>query len=116
VSVAIVDGPAIIAGYAYRLQIEADSPLFPEGAVFGAQVRSKLSATSVIATLTTANGGILRVSDTVLELAIAPEATASLGAGSVVLDVVRTDLMPPRHLSFFLEVPVVLPVTRGVLS
>jgi hypothetical protein len=41
---------------------------------------------------------------------------AGLGAGSVVLDVVRTDLVPPRHLSFFLEIPVVLPVTRGVLS
>ena len=113
-SVTIVDGPAIIAGYAYRLQIEADGPLFPEGAVFTAQVRSKVSATSVIATLTTANGGILRVSDTILELVIVPEATAGLGAGSVIADVVRTDLGPPRHLSFFLEIPVVVPVTRGL--
>jgi len=113
VSVTVVEGPAIVAGYAYRLQIEADAALFPEGAVFAAEVRTKVSAASVIATLTTANGGLLRVSDTVLELAIAPEATASLGAGGVVLDVVRTDLMPPRHLSFFLEIPVVLPVTRG---
>ncbi len=114
-SVTTVDGPAIVVGYAYRLQIEADSALFPEGADFAAQVRSKVSAASVIAMLTTANGGLLRVSDTVLELAIAPDATASLGAGSVVLDVVRTDLMPPRHLSFFLEIPVVLPVTRGIM-
>jgi hypothetical protein len=116
VSVTIVDGPAIVAGYPYRLQIEADAALFLEGAVFVADVRVKVSATSVVATLTTANGGLLRVSDTVLELAIASEASASLGAGSVVLDVVRTDLMPPRHLSFFLEIPVVLPVTRGMLS
>ena len=115
-SVTIVDGPAIVAGYPYRLQIEADATLFPDQAVFTAQIRTKTSATSVIATLTTANGGLLRVSDTVLELAIAPEATASLGAGSVVLDVVRTDLIPPRHLSFFLEIPVVKPVTRGMLS
>ena len=113
-SVDVTDGPAIIAGYAYRLQIEADTPLFPEGADFTAQVRSKVSAMSVIATLTIVNGGILRVSDTVVELAIAPEATAGLGAGSVVLDVVRTDLVPPRHLSFFLEIPVVLPVTRSL--
>ena len=113
-SVDVTDRPAIIAGYAYRLQIEADTPLFPEGADFTAQVRSKVSAMSVIATLTIVNGGILRVSDTVVELAIAPEATAGLGAGSVVLDVVRTDLVPPRHLSFFLEIPVVLPVTRSL--
>jgi hypothetical protein len=52
----------------------------------------------VIATLTTANGGILQVSDTVVEKVIAPEATVGLGAGSVVADVVRTDLTPPRHL------------------
>jgi len=116
VSVTIVDGPAIVAGYPYRLQIEADAALFPEGAVFMAQIRAKTSATSVIAMLTTASGGLLRVSDTVLELAIAPQATAGLGAGSVVLDVVRTDLIPPRHLSFFLEIPVVLPVTRGMPS
>ena len=64
--------------------------------------------------LTTANGGILRVSDTAVEMVIAPEATVGLGPGSVVVDVVRTDLIPPRHLSFFLEIPVVLPVTRGL--
>ena len=113
-SVDVADGPAIVAGYAYRLQVEADSPLFPQGAVFTAQIRSKVSASSVIATLTTANGGILRVSDTVVEMVIAPEATAGLGAGSVVVDIVRTDLVPPRHLSFFLEIPVVLSVTRGL--
>jgi hypothetical protein len=116
VSVTIVDGPAIVAGYPYRLQVEAETPLFPQNAVFAAEVRTKVSAASVIATLTTANGGLLRVSDNVLELAIAPEATAGLGAGSIVLDVVRSDLVPPRHLSFFLEIPVVLPVTRGMLS
>jgi hypothetical protein len=115
VSVTVVDGPAIVAGYPYRLQIQADAALFPEGAVFVAEIRARVSASSVIATLTTDNGGIVRVSDTVVELAIAAEATAGLGAGSVVLDVIRTDLMPPRHLSFFLEIPVVLPVTRGTL-
>ncbi|MCB1502839.1 MAG: hypothetical protein KDK07_24190 [Bauldia sp.] len=114
-SVTIVDGPAIVAGYPYRLQIEAETPLFPHDAVFAAEVRARVSAASVIATLTTANGGLLRVSDTVLELAIAPEVTTGLGAGSVILDVVRTDLIPPRHLAFFLEIPVVLPVTRGML-
>jgi len=27
---------------------------------------------------------------------------------------VRTDLTPPRHLAFMLEIPVVQPVTRGL--
>ncbi len=113
-SVDVVDGPAIIAGYQYRLQIEAEGALFPEGATFAAQLRSKVSAASVIATLSTANGGIVRVSDTVVELVVAPELTTGLGAGSLVIDLVRTDLIPPRHLSFFLDIPVVLPVTRGL--
>lgn len=113
-SVEVFDGPAIVAGYTYKLQIEAESALFPDGAAFTAQVRSKISASAIIATLSTANGGIARVSDTMVELTIGPEATADLGAGSVVVDIVRTDLIPPRHLSFFLEIPVVLPVTRGL--
>jgi hypothetical protein len=111
-----MDGPAIVAGYPYRLQIETESALFPEGASFVAEIRAKISASSVIATLTTANGGILRVSDRIMEIVIAPGATAGLGAGSVVVDVVRTDLTPPRHLAFFLEIPVILPVTRGIMS
>jgi hypothetical protein len=31
-----------------------------------------------------------------------------------VLDLVRTDLVPPQHLNVFLEIPVLLPVTRGL--
>jgi hypothetical protein len=32
----------------------------------------------------------------------------------VVVDVVRTDLDPDLHLGFALEIPVMLPVTRGL--
>lgn len=113
-TVDVSDGPAIVAGYEYRLQVETNSPAFPEGCMLAAQIRSKVSDATVIATLTTQNGGLVRKSDTVVEIVVAPEASAALSAGSVVLDMVRTDLVPPRHLQFTLEIPVVRPVTRGL--
>lgn len=113
-SVTVSEGPALIAGYAYKLQLETDVATFPEGCTLTAHVRTKVSATTVLANLTTANGGLTRLSDTVLEISIPGHATASLNAGSVVLDVVRTDLEPDRHLNFNLEIPVIMPITRGL--
>ena len=113
-SVSVSDGPAIVAGYEYRLQLEADSPVFPAGCSLTAQVRAKVSDINIIATLTTANGGLARISDTVVEIIIPSTATAGLPPGSVVMDMVRTDLEQDRHLNFTLEIPVVRPVTRGL--
>lgn len=113
-TVDVSEGPAIVAGYEYRLQVETGSAVFPLGCALAAQLRAKVSDPTVIATLTTHNGGLVRKSDTVVEIVIAPEVSAVLSAGSVVLDMVRTDLVPPRHLQFTLEIPVVRPVTRGL--
>jgi hypothetical protein len=113
-SVSISDGPAIVAGYEYRLQLEADSPVFPAGCALAAQVRAKVSDSTAIATLTTANGGLLRISDMVVEIIIPPTATASVSPGSVVMDMVRTDVDTDQHLNFTLEIPVIRPVTRGL--
>jgi hypothetical protein len=113
-SVSVSDGPAIVAGYEYRLQLEADSPVFPVGCTLAAHVRTKVSDSAVIATLTTGNGGLARISDTTVEIVIPAAATANLPPGSVVMDMVRTDLDPDRHLNFTLEIPVVRPVTRGL--
>ncbi len=110
----VADGPAIVAGYEYRLQLEADGPVFPVGCALSAQVRGKVSDSTVIATLTTGNGGLVRISDTVVEITIPPAATVNLPPGSVVMDMVRTDLEPDRHLNFTLEIPVIRPVTRGL--
>ena len=52
-SVAIVEGPAILIGYAYRLDLETEAPLFAEHAEIIAQVRLKPSAPDVLATLRT---------------------------------------------------------------
>jgi hypothetical protein len=113
-SVIISDGPAIVAGYEYRLQLEADSPVFPEGCTLAAQIRAKVSDSAVITTLTSANGGLARISDTVVEITIPGAATANIPPGSVVMDMVRTDLEPDRHLNFTLEIPVIRPITRGL--
>ena len=113
-TVSVADGPAIVAGYEYRLQLEADSPVFPQGCMLAAQVRTKVSDSAVLATLTTANGGLARISHTVVEITIPATATANLPPGSVVMDMVRTDLEPDRHLNFALEIPVIRPVTRGL--
>lgn len=110
----IYQGLAIMIGYAYRLRLEAEGALFPEGAAFTGHVRAKPRAADVLATLTSANGGLVRVSDSALDLNIAASDTAAMSVGSVVVDVVRTDVDPDLHLGFTLEIPVMLPVTRGL--
>ncbi len=110
----IAEGPAILIGYAWRLQIEAETPVFALDASYAGQLRAKVSDPSYLADITSGTGGIIRVNDTVLELALTPDQTALLSPGRIVLDLVRTDLTPDRHLGFMLEIPVVLPVTRGL--
>ena len=108
----VQEGPVILIGYEYRLQLEAEADLFPEGASFVGQVRNGVTAATTLAELSTAAGSVLRVDGRTLEIVLAPAVTASLAPGGVVLDLVRIDLEPDRHLGFVLEIPVVLPVTR----
>ena len=110
----LAEGPAVLIGYEYRLQLEAESVVFPEEARFAGQVRANLNDETVLATLSNESGTILRRSDNTMELIIPDAVTAGLSPGSVVLDLVRTDLVPPQHLNVFLEIPVLLPVTRGL--
>ncbi len=110
----LMEGPVILIGYAWRLQLEAEAPVFVEGACYAGQVRLKASDPNIMAELSSATGGIVRITDTVLELALTPSQTAGLTPGRVVLDLVRTDLEPDLHLGFLLEIPVMLPVTRGL--
>lgn len=115
-SVQVQEGPVILIGYEYRLQLQAEADLFPEEASFAGQVRSAISAATVVAELSSAAGSVLRVDVRTLEIVFVPAATASLTPGGVVLDLVRTDLEPDRHLGFVLEIPVALPVTRFAVS
>ena len=108
------EGPVILIGYEYRLQLQAAADLFPEDARFTGQLRRTVSDSVILATLSTENGGLLRQDLRTIEIVLAPTITAGLSPGSVTLDLVRTDLDPDRHLGVLLEIPVVLPVTRGL--
>ena len=108
------EGPAILIGYAWRLQIEAEAPVFAEGASYTGHLRLKPSDPTLLAELSSADGGIQHITATLLELSLTPSQTASLTPGRLVLDLVRTDLEPDLHLGFLLEIPVMLPVTRGL--
>ncbi len=110
----LTEGPAVLVGYEYRLQLEPEGALFPDEARFAGQVRRNANAETVLATLTSEGGTILNRGESRLELIIPETVTAELAPGSVVLDLVRTDLVPPQHLNVFLEIPVLLPVTRGL--
>ena len=112
----VQEGPVILIGYEYRLQLQAEADLFPEGASFVGQVRNAVTATTMVAELSTAAGSVLRVDVRTLEIVLTADVTASLAPGGIVLDLVRTDLTPDRHLGFVLEIPVVLPVTRLAVS
>ena len=110
----VTEGPAVLIGYAWRLQIEAAAPVFIEEAAYAGQLRLRASDPTVLALISTAEGGVLRVNDTILELGLRADQTAGLAPGRVVLDLVRVDVDPDLHLGFFLEIPVALPVTRGL--
>lgn len=105
-------GSAIIAGYIWRqrLQVTAEAPPFPEGVTLRAQVRKSRAATEELATLTTENGGLVRVDDNSIDIVIAG-ASSTDWRDSVMLDIVRTDLDDDEHLGIQLTVPVMMPVT-----
>ena len=112
--VTTTEGPAILVGYQYHLRLEAEAPLFPIGAAFTGHVRAKPSDAQVLAVISSADGGVSRVSDCVVDLALSPAQTTGLAPGRVMLDLVRIDLEPDLHLGFSLELPVLLPITRGL--
>ena len=114
-TVQISEGPAIVMGYAYRLSLEAEGPLFPAGLELVAQIRASVGADQLLAQLSTeAGGGLTRVSDTRLDIEISAQDPSLCPLGSVVMDFVRRDTEPDLYLGFTLEIPVVRPVTRGL--
>jgi hypothetical protein len=114
--IATVDGPAIIAGYEYRLQIAVGGipAPFADDPVLRAHVRRTTGSAQILANLVT-DGGITIVNDTTIDLVITAAQSAGWKPGSVFLDVVRDEAgSPDIYLGFRLEIPVMLPVTRGL--
>lgn len=123
-SLSTQEGPSIQIGYPYRNRVVVKAPdggpgpaLFPSGATFRAQVRSRRDISSLFVELTTENGRIVRVSDTEIEIYIPAAETLDMPAGqSIILDFARTDLIEPEHLRIALKIPVVMSVTRPTSS
>lgn len=110
------EGAAIEIGYEYRQRITVSGcgVIFPASVQLKAQVRLSETSCEVYAELTTANGGITRISNTEIEIVIPDTATAKMKPWTVVkLDLVRTDFTPPRHMRIGLGIPVAQPVTWG---
>jgi hypothetical protein len=108
-------GQIITTGYDWGIQLSfANSPwVFPETATFVAQVRRDPDVEDVLATLTTANNGIKRISDKVIQIRLDGEITADWPNRVVFIDAVRTD-GGNQHLGFMLKVPVRRAITRGI--
>lgn len=116
----IVEGPPIAVGYPYRLRVRLTDPetgvsptLFPAGAELRAQVRTARNAASAVGELTTANGGLVRVSDSEIDIVMPVTITAALvPGGKAHLDIARSDPSPDEYLWFYCGIPVHQPVTR----
>lgn len=102
----------IVAGYAWStdMTLEPDAVYFPAGCALRAQVREAAGG-ALLATLTTADGTITRVSDTVVRVTVPASALADRRVPSVSFDLVRTDMAPDTHYGFIVTVPVLQPVT-----
>jgi hypothetical protein len=109
-----VDGRPIEIGYPWRVRLRWTVAMLPTGAQVGAHVRAKRADATILGTLTTANGGLVIVSETDLDVVMPEAVTALLQPGVVVVDFVRTDLVPHEHMGVELTIPVWLPVTRGL--
>ena len=109
-----LQGKAIQTGCEWRLKIKITSSAlepFPTTAKFSAQIRDTVDG-PVKATLSSEAGSIFRVDSTSIELVLFGPVTTNWTAGTVVMDVIRTDLTQKVHLGFDLQIPVKRTITR----
>lgn len=110
-----IPAPPVVPGYAYaiRLEIEGEDTPFPAGCELRADVRRFVYSGVRIARLTTEDEGIVRIDDNTVEIRMSEADTSAIDGGSVVLDLVRTDVEPVAYLYVQVRLPVTKPVTRG---
>jgi hypothetical protein len=105
---------ALVAGYEWSQEFELApaAVYFPVGCALRAQVRESVGGT-LLATLSSVSGTLVRVSDTMVRVIIPAGALADRRLSMVVFDLARTDVAPDRHYGFIVTVPVVQPVTTS---
>lgn len=91
----------------------SDTALVPEGVEIRSQVRQNEHAVTAIATLTTENGGIERVSDDAFDIVLTADQTEACEVGRVVMDFWRMDTEYPANYGFKLSVKVEQGPTRA---
>lgn len=107
-------GPAIRPGYPWSLQIETpQTAFFPSSMKISGQFRAQAGAAQVLASISTEQGGVVRITDQKIELRLTPQQTAQMEAGVVVFDLIRTDTDPKRHLYIEITVPVRTSITQA---
>lgn len=110
-----LQGKAIQTGCEWRLKIKIVSSAletFPSTATFSASIRKNDADGDVLTTLSTAAGSVIRVDGNTIELVLSGPDTEAWTSGTVVMDVIRTDLTQKIHLGFDLEIPVKRSITR----
>lgn len=108
----------IYIGYPWGLRLRFISPIpqFPEGTALRAQFRRESKAARVIAEITSGDG-ITHIDEETIEIRLTAEQTEGMpqgdaGVGSVVMDLVRTDIPEGGHLGIVATIKTVTPVTR----
>lgn len=100
-------------GWSTRLTVTgANAPYFPSGVVMRSQVRATEYSPTALATLTTENGGISRVSDDAIDIVMTAAQTSNFEIGTVVLDFLRMDLAYPVGYGIKIRVK----VDQGITS
>lgn len=110
-----LQGKAIQTGCEWRLKIKINSAAlaaFPASARFSASIRKEDTDGDVLTTLSTSSGSIIRVDGNTLELVLPDSVSANWESGTVVMDIIRTDLTQKIHLGFDLKIPVKRTITR----
>jgi hypothetical protein len=104
----------IVRGLPFEItvQMPTGSVWFPSGSEYKSQFREYAGAPRVLATLTTAGGGIVRVSDRELKFVLSAETTQKFSGESVIFDYIRTDTTPDVYGGYIAEWPVHQPVTE----
>jgi hypothetical protein len=109
-----IRGQALVLGYDFQMRLAASADVFPPGFTGTAHVRANTDDPTILATLTSGNGGLVRIDNRNLDLKITGAQSAGWTATSVVLDIIRTDPIPDQYLGIKLTILTEKPVTRGL--
>ena len=105
----------IARGYSYSAKVtvttEDDEAIFPAGCRLAAQFRDYAGAGTVQASATTENGKLSRIDDDTVLIQLDAADMAAMD-GSVVFDLVRTDLSPDQWLGVQVCLPVAAVATQ----